>query len=112
MMPVRKAGRGVAKEGPFFVQRMGSTSQIDAGVEDLAVVTPQAWKAITTANNPPTLFRHGTIAHVEEDDSGAPVIKAINYERMQHVLRGQSAGSAPKKSARRKCRLTATRRSK
>ena len=27
-LPVRKASRGVAKEGPFFVQRMGSTSRI------------------------------------------------------------------------------------
>src|SRR5437867_2700060 len=25
-LPVRKAGKSVAKEGPFFVQRMGSTS--------------------------------------------------------------------------------------
>jgi hypothetical protein len=25
-LPVRKAGESVAKEGPFFVQRMGSTS--------------------------------------------------------------------------------------
>jgi hypothetical protein len=60
---------------------------IDAGCEDLTIITREAWDAILAANEPPQLFRHGgAAARIETDDGNMPVVKALTFERMRHSL--------------------------
>ena len=47
----------------------------------------EAWQAIHQANEPPTLFRHGGApARIEHDDSGAPIIKLVDQDKLRHFL--------------------------
>ncbi len=60
---------------------------IDAGIEDLAVVTAQAWGAVQAANAPPTIFRYGALpSRIEADDEGMPMIRNLTVDRMRHLL--------------------------
>ena len=47
----------------------------------------KAWTGLEKANTPPALFRHaGTLARVETDDDGAPVIRDLDLYRLRHEL--------------------------
>lgn len=60
---------------------------IDATEENLAVITPRAWKALEIANRPPTLFRYGgTASRIEKGDRGEPIISKLNRYRLRHHL--------------------------
>jgi hypothetical protein len=60
---------------------------INAGNEDLASVTAQAWAALQAANEPPVLFRHGAEpSRIESDDDDAPLVRPLNADRMRHRL--------------------------
>jgi hypothetical protein len=60
---------------------------IDAGNENLAEVTAQAWQALQATNNPPTLFRYGALpSRIERDDDGAPILRPMTNDRMRHRL--------------------------
>lgn len=61
--------------------------EIDAGSQDLQVVTAQAWDAIRSANDPPFLFRYGGApSRTEQDDQGEPIIRLVDEDRMRHTL--------------------------
>ena len=60
---------------------------IDAGDGDLARVASLAWKAILGANEPPVLYRRGSIpAWIEADDVGAVVVREVTLDRMRFRL--------------------------
>lgn len=61
---------------------------IDAGDQDLARVSSQAWNALTLANNPPRLFRFGGVpVRVEgNDDDAVPVAQTLTEDRLSHEL--------------------------
>jgi putative DNA primase/helicase len=61
--------------------------RIDATNEDLAALTAQAWQAIQTANDPPTLFRYGSaLSRIETADDGAPILRPMTVDRMRYRL--------------------------
>ena len=61
--------------------------RIDAGNQDLAEVTAQAWEALGGANDPPVIFRHGAHpSRVESDDDDAPMVRPLNVDRMRYRL--------------------------
>lgn len=54
---------------------------------DLALVTPQAWDAMRVMNEPPSLFRYGSVpARIETDDDGQPIVRVMTVDRMRHRL--------------------------
>lgn len=61
--------------------------EIDAGDDNLEVVTAQVWDAIGLANEPPFLFRYGGApGRIEQDDQGEPLIRLVEEHRMRHIL--------------------------
>ncbi len=66
----------------------GDTPSIDASVQDLRVITPQAWSAICQANLArPSLFRHGGVpVRVERDDEGRPILRELTLDHIRHTL--------------------------
>src|SRR5262245_19481026 len=61
--------------------------KIQADCQDLERVTAEAWSAIYAANKPAYLFRYaGLAARIESDDTGEPVVRLINENRMRHAL--------------------------
>jgi hypothetical protein len=61
---------------------------IDADVENLRIVTRQAWNALKQANGAaPSFFRFGGLpARLERDDDGNLVPTELGADRMRHVL--------------------------
>jgi hypothetical protein len=61
---------------------------IDAGEQDLRVITPLGWGAIRRVNNPaPFLFRHGGVpVRIEHDDHGRPLAQELTAPRLRHEL--------------------------
>jgi hypothetical protein len=54
---------------------------------DLAQLTEEAWEAIKSSNNPPTLFRYGGMpVRVESDDNGTPISRELTESRLRHYL--------------------------
>jgi hypothetical protein len=70
--------------------RMESTQAvqvIDASEGNLERLGQATWEAIKKANNPPTIFRVGTIpSRLEHDDDGALITKSLDTRRMRHHL--------------------------
>src|SRR5262245_29630161 len=61
--------------------------KIDSRNLDLPSVSQVAWRAVIAANSPPSFFRYGTsIAEVNFDASGAPVVGLLTQDRMRSVL--------------------------
>ncbi len=61
----------------------GNLPEIDAGCEDLPLVTRQAWNAIRAANDPKRLFRYGgRVVRTETGDEDELVLRDINVDRM------------------------------
>lgn len=55
--------------------------------QDLPIITREAWAAISAANDPPFLFRHGGLpSRLETDDEEAPVISEITPDRARYEL--------------------------
>lgn len=63
-------------------------SVIDAGNNDLEVVSAQAWSALKRSNNPPRLFRFGGVpVRIEgDDDDAVPVAQTLTEDRLGHEL--------------------------
>lgn len=60
---------------------------IDAGCQDLQVVTVQTIEALKTANaSDPRLFLHGGPVRIEPDDFGYPVTRELTVDRLRNVL--------------------------
>src|SRR5262245_30496682 len=61
--------------------------KIYAGNLDLPSVSQAAWRALLATNNPPSVFRYGdSIASVNFDVNGAPVVRLLDQDRMRAVL--------------------------
>lgn len=60
---------------------------VDRTTIDLPALGAQAWDAVITANDPPTLFRRaGELVRLETNDSGARVVKTVDAPRMMGIL--------------------------
>ncbi len=59
---------------------------INAADQDLDRATRAAWDALMEANNPTYMFRHGTLARIEQDENGTPVIRELNLDRVRYEL--------------------------
>lgn len=60
---------------------------LDAGDQDLARITGQAWSALVAANAPPTYFRFGgMLARFEHDDGDEPLPRTLTEHRLRHEL--------------------------
>ena len=61
--------------------------RINVSHEDLRALTAAAMKALLATNKPAVVFRVGDLlSRVENDDSGAPVIRVLTKDRMRHRL--------------------------
>ncbi len=60
--------------------------EINAGNQNLAQVTKEAWAAICEANKSPYLFRYGDILCRLERDNGACSTKPLTNPRLRHEL--------------------------
>lgn len=70
-----------------FSRKLTERPQMRADDGDLARATAMTWDVVRTSNNPPWLFRAGSaLSWIVRDHEGAPVIEAINEDRMQHML--------------------------
>jgi hypothetical protein len=81
---LRRAAEQTTKRGKVALAKR---VKIDATCKDLPPLTQRAWSALLATNNPPTLFRFGSIpTRIEQGDSGEPITRALDYERMRHHL--------------------------
>src|SRR5262249_33922872 len=61
--------------------------KINVTGQHLPRVTTLAWDALIAANDPPEVFRHGSLAaRIETDDDGYPIIREMTLDRMRHRL--------------------------
>ena len=60
--------------------------EINAGNQNLAQVTSNAWHAIRKANESPYLFRFGDMLCRLERDNGACIPKLLTQDRLRHEL--------------------------
>lgn len=93
-------------EGQESGQTHFGLPDIDASNFDLAHITEIAWDALSSANHPPFLFRHGGMAiRIETDDQGAPVPKKLTEDRLRHVLARSAKWYRVDSEGRRKAAL-------
>ncbi|MSP14311.1 MAG: bifunctional DNA primase/polymerase [Chloroflexi bacterium] len=75
---VQKATKRVQSDG---------RPKIDAGENDLKVITGDAWRVLQQMNNPVYLFRYASMAaRLERNDHGAPVLRELTVDRVRHEL--------------------------
>lgn len=56
--------------------------QVDAGILDLRKVLRRTWKALSEANEPPTLFSFGgVVARIEHGETNVPAIRPLNSDQ-------------------------------
>jgi len=61
--------------------------RINVGDQELPRITKLAWDALIAANDPPQVFRHGSLAaRIENDDQGYPTIRELTLYRTRHRL--------------------------
>ena len=61
--------------------------KINAGQQDLEIITNETWQALLEANSPPILFRHGgQIVWVERDVHKKPITQRVTQDRMTYRL--------------------------
>ena len=61
--------------------------RIDAGIQDLALITRLSWRALVHQNQPPELFRSGhSLSRIEADDDGALLLRRLTLYRLRHEL--------------------------
>jgi len=54
---------------------------------DLTVITPRAWAALQSRNNPPRMFQcEGRPVRLARDDEDAPVLEELTVQRLRHEL--------------------------
>ena len=60
---------------------------IDAGIQDLVLITRLSWRALVHQNQPPELFRSGhSLSRIERDDDGALLLRRLTLYRLRHEL--------------------------
>ena len=82
---VSRIAKGIAHYEP------GGTNEhralINAGIQDLLIVTRHAWDALCRANDPPWLFRFGgLLIRIDKDETGTPVVKELTADRLRHEI--------------------------
>ena len=78
----RKEAAADGRQGPHR-----ALPSIDAGNQDLPVVTATAWEALAAANDPPRLFRYGGLPmRLERDDDERPLLRNLTEDRLRHEL--------------------------
>ena len=61
--------------------------RINAGIQDLALITRLSWSALVHQNQPPELFRSGrSLSRIEPDDDGVPLLRRLTLYRLRHEL--------------------------
>jgi putative DNA primase/helicase len=54
---------------------------------DLEKLTDRTWQAVELTNDPPSVFRYGgLLARIEHDDDDAPLVRALNIDRVRHLV--------------------------
>jgi hypothetical protein len=91
-----KAAKELASRGFGSAARDGTAHSANVAADPRPTVlvtgalmntTQQAWDAILASNDPPRLFRHGTMpCRIEADDEGNPVVRPLNVDRTKHTL--------------------------
>ncbi|MHB1134519.1 MAG: hypothetical protein ACYC4L_19270 [Chloroflexota bacterium] len=72
---------------PLRPQGERELPRIDAGEQNLGVVTKAAWDALLAANDPARYFRFGGLpSRIEHDDQGAPIVRELQPDRMRHEM--------------------------
>ncbi len=70
---IKKIAKSISRYEP--AARDENRPSINAGIQDLLIVTPLAWDALCRANAPPRLFRFGGLPiRIEEDEDAGPVV--------------------------------------
>lgn len=60
--------------------------EVRADNGDLVEMADEAWAALLEANDPPTLFRRGTLVRIETDDRGEPFTNDLTHDRTRYQL--------------------------
>lgn len=77
-------GRSMSADSGWKVD---GKSRIDAGQQNLAAITRQAWNALQEANDPAYLFRHGSEpCRIEQGDEGEPLLRELSEDRLRHEV--------------------------
>jgi hypothetical protein len=60
---------------------------INAGIQDLSIITKQSWDAIKKANQPPYLFRFGGLpSRLEPNEDETAMLRDLTIDRLRHEL--------------------------
>ncbi len=61
--------------------------QLNAGDQDLAKITPEAWSAMENANQPPYLFRFGDLpCRLEHNDKNVLTVRQLDQVRLRYEV--------------------------
>jgi hypothetical protein len=61
--------------------------EINAGIQDLQVITDLAWRAVMRANDPEYLFQHGGhLTRIETLEDGTKRIRALGVTSLRHEI--------------------------
>lgn len=66
-------------------QRSG-LPRIDAGEQDLKIITGESWTALTDANSPERMFRYGGMLVRLEAENGKPLPRELTVDRLRHEM--------------------------
>lgn len=82
---VKRIAKGIAQYEPGATNE--SRPEINAGIQDLLIVTRHALDALVHANDPPRMFLlGGTPIRIDKDENGAPVVKELTRDRLRHEI--------------------------
>ena len=62
----------------------GPAALLDAGDGDLPRISRKSWKAVTAANDPPSLFQQAGLPAWIETIEGSPVIRQLSLDKLRH----------------------------
>ena len=80
-----------AQQGPRAVPQedphdQAALPRIDAGEQDLKIITGESWTALTGANRPERLFRYGGLPVRLECENGKPLPRELTVDRLRHEM--------------------------
>ncbi len=82
---VKRIAKSIAQYEPGAAN--DARPAINAGIQDLRIVTRQAWDALVRANEPTRMFLFGGLPiRIDKDENGAPVVRELTPDRMRHEI--------------------------